>query len=49
MHYMQGKFLISSFKANKVPINKKLKEGVKNKRKLKGAIYIRGKIMDFWQ
>jgi hypothetical protein len=49
MHYMLRTFLISCSKANNVPIIKKLKEVIKNIRILKGAIYIKDKIMDFWQ
>lgn len=48
MHYTLRKFLISCSKANSVPIIKKLKEVIKDIRILRGAIYIKGKTMDFW-
>lgn len=47
MHYKLRMFLISRSKANNVPIIKKLIKVIKNIRILKGAIYIKDKIMDF--
>lgn len=49
MHYKLRKFLISCFKANIVPINKIIISEVNNRTQLIDAIYIKGRIVDFWQ
>ena len=48
MHYKLRRFLISAFKANKVPIIKKALMAIQYVCILKGAIYTTEKIMDFW-